>query len=58
MKTDIKVLEMAIKQLSINLNDLLTDCVDENNKPKMPRYKSIMKARGCLPKQYSMSLIK
>lgn len=33
---DKMILELSIIQLSINLNDLISECLDENGLPKAP----------------------
>jgi len=52
------VLHISIQKLTENLNELISECIDDNGKLKQPSHKAIMRARGCLPKQYSNSLIK
>jgi hypothetical protein len=52
------ILTQAIKALSIQLNDLLKDCTDEQGKLKAPSRTVYMQSRACLPGQYSMTLKK
>lgn len=53
-----EIYESAIKQLTIVLDDLIGECLDENNKPKAPSARGLNSARGCLPIQYKNSLVK
>jgi hypothetical protein len=58
MVTSEDILMLSISALSEAFNDLISECMDEYGKPKRPTMKAIMRARGCLPPQYSTSLIK
>jgi len=55
---EIYILELALKVMYINLNDLITECIDEDGKPKKPSRGDLMRARACLPPQYSQTLQK
>lgn len=53
-----EILLLAIKQLTINLEELIKACLDENGKARTPTMKDIMQARACLPKGYEYTLVK
>lgn len=55
---DSEVLEIVVKKLTENFNELIKACVDESGKPKAPQMKDVMQARACLPKGYDMTLVK
>lgn len=64
---EVRVLELAVQNLSEALNELLTDCTGPvpdafkhlfNEVITPPSRKTYMKARSCLPSGYSMSLTK
>jgi hypothetical protein len=54
---EVRVLELATQKLTEMLNELLEDCT-EGQIVDAPSRKLYMKARGCLPAGYSMSLTK
>ena len=46
---DITVLKLSVKKLSEQFDTFIGECIDQDNKPKAPTYKSLMRARGYLP---------
>lgn len=46
---EVRLLELATKQVTDHFNEFIGACLDENGKPKAPQMKDIMKARACLP---------
>jgi len=52
-----EILKIALKQMSLQFNDFIKECMEEDGKPKEPSYKALMKARGFLPPycEYSLS---
>lgn len=59
MKSDeVRILELAIKKLTEQLNEVLEDCTGEGGVVKAPSKKTYMKARSCLPAGYAMTLTK
>lgn len=46
---DITVLKLSLKKLSEQFDAFIGECIDHDNKPKTPTYKSLMRARGYLP---------
>lgn len=55
---EVRILELAVKALTTQMNELLTDCTDEKGQPKAPSRKVYMQSRACLPAEYSMALTK
>lgn len=53
-----EVLKIALKQLSIQFNEFVKECMTEDGKPKEPSYKALMKARGYLPPYCECALSK
>ena len=49
IENDVEILELGLRKLSVALNELIDECVDENYDPKLPSIQAIMRARGCLP---------
>jgi len=52
------ILELSLIKLSEAFNDFIKECKDENNQPKKPSYKALMRASGFLPPYCSESLTK
>jgi hypothetical protein len=48
-KSEVHVLEAAIRIVSDHFNTFIGQCLDENGKPKAPSMGDLMKARACLP---------
>ena len=42
-------LEIALQIMSLALDNLIGECLDENGKPKAPHYKILAQVRGLLP---------
>ena len=55
---DKRVLELALQQMSLALDALVTECTDTDGNPKGPSKQSIMRARGLLPPYCGMALSK
>lgn len=47
-KTDSDILRLAVIKLNNTLDNLISDCLDENEEPKAPSKKTLMKSRGYL----------
>lgn len=47
--SDEKILELALQKLSAEFDGFISECIDENQKPKCPSMQAIMRAKGCLP---------
>jgi hypothetical protein len=59
MKSDeVYILELAVRKLTEQLNEVLEDCTGEGGVIKAPSKKIYMKARSCLPAGCAMSLTK
>lgn len=48
-QTEIKILEIALNKMSLALDNVISECLDERGKPKTPDHRVIMKTRGLLP---------
>jgi hypothetical protein len=46
---DLRVMELAVKQLTDHFNEFIGSCMDANGKPIAPPMKALMQARACLP---------
>lgn len=55
---DKRVLELALKQMSLALDALVAECTDDAGQPNKPSKKALMRARGMLPPYCSMALAK
>jgi len=49
LMNDTKILELSIEKLSAAFDNYIGECLDDNEKPKMPTIQAIMKAKGYLP---------
>lgn len=47
--TDTRILELTVRSLTQKLDDLISACIDENEKPKAPTSKDIARARAWSP---------
>ena len=52
------ILEIALKIMTLALNELVLECTDDDGKPKAPTKQDLMHARALLPAYCSQSLIK
>lgn len=57
-KTDTRILEIALQQVTKQLNYLVESCTDQDGKPTTPNHRSVMESRACLPSWCSMSFKK
>lgn len=55
---EVRILELAVRSLTSQLNDLLQDCTDDKGGVKAPSRKTYMQSRACLPADYPMALTK
>lgn len=55
-RDDHRILEVALKVMSLALDNLVAACLDENGKPKAPDRKDLMQARSKLPAYCSHTL--
>lgn len=55
-KNEVHILELAMKALTRQMNELLAACTDEKGQPKAPERQVYMQSRACLPEGYSMTL--
>jgi hypothetical protein len=55
---DKAVLEAAVKVLSVTLDALIAECLAKDGTPQAPSRKTLMKARGMLPKYCATSFNK
>jgi len=51
-QVDDQVLLLSLKSVLTALDNLLSDCIDDNGNLKQPSKQSIMKAKGYLPAKY------
>ncbi len=47
--SDIVILKLALRSLSLAFDHFISETLDENGKPKIPDIRAISKARGYLP---------
>ena len=57
-ETDIQILELALKQMTMNLDTLIGKCLDDEGKEKAPSKQDLMRMRGFLPSYCKHSLTK
>lgn len=55
---DLRVLEISLKEVTKQLNDLVADCADEKGNPKEPSRKVLMQSKASLPSWCSESFKK
>jgi hypothetical protein len=58
METDKRILEIALRQISLALDALAAECTDDTGKPKAPSQQTLMRSRGLLPPYCNMALAK
>jgi hypothetical protein len=46
------ILEISLKKLTEEFDKFILECMDEDGKPKIPSYKALARARGCIPSHY------
>lgn len=55
---EVRILSAGLRAMTVKMNQLIVDCMDEKGEPKAPSRKILMQSRACLPPSYSMSLTK
>ena len=56
MSSDVIILQTALNSAYESLEMLLKDCLDADNKPKVPSSREVMKARAMLPPRFDLAL--
>ena len=55
---DTKILEIALREMSLSLDALISECTAADGKPTAPSRQILMRSRGLLPPYCEMSLSK
>lgn len=53
-----KILGIAIRKLTEAFDNFISSCMDEHGNPVQPNYRSLMRARSCLPNWCKNTLVK
>lgn len=58
LENDRKVLQISLEKITMAFNEFISECLDDDSKPKAPQMKALMRARACLPAKCSKTLSK